>query len=147
MLCGVAFRTMTPTNDHAEKVAATIRGARAVKGLTQEQFGKAIGRSRLWVTQLERARWYTSGEPFSVNPHELVRIATQLEIPAADLLVDAGIPKEDWPDLAHIRSKDDSVRTVDLTALSTRQINLIEALITELKIGNHDHTADNHDDT
>lgn len=61
-----------------QDVGRRIAELRKASGLTQEQFGVALGTSFQWVSQLEGGR--------NITLHSLARIANALHVPLEDLL-------------------------------------------------------------
>ena len=114
-------------------LARLIRSARQDLGMKQTDLAVAADRSRHWVTQLEKGVWYKSGERFTLDGDNALRLALVLNLDPVKGLRAGEVPLERWPDLSKIRSHNASVRVVDISSLTVQQQNLIERLVDELK--------------
>lgn len=127
--------TFVGMGNNTFKLSELVRIARRRAKMNQADLAEAIGRDRSWVVQLEKGRRY-NGNPFETEPLMVLKLAAVLNIDPVEALVAAGIDKSEWPDLSHMRSTSDSVRTVDITTLSNSQAKLVEQLVKEFKDGN-----------
>lgn len=117
------------------ELSELVRIARRRAKMNQADLAEAIGRDRSWVVQLEKGQRY-NGNAFEIEPHMALKVAGVLNLDPVEVLVAGGVDKSQWPDLSHIRSTSDSVRTVDITTLSNSQAKLVEQLVKEFKDGN-----------
>lgn len=102
-------------------------------GISQTDLAEAVGKSRHWVSQLERGAWYRDGNPFTLEPDMAVKLAGVLDIPVVDMLVAGRVPELKWPDLSNYSSIDDNVIVIDVTRLTEHQRDIIQGLINEFK--------------
>ncbi|WP_222863827.1 helix-turn-helix domain-containing protein [Corynebacterium urealyticum] len=112
-----------------------VRAARESLGMSQTDLGAALGRTRQWVWRLEtasdpKARW-----PVGLTP----LLAAVLQISPRDLLIAAGIPEENWPDLASVSSNGTNLVVIEATGLTERQINLLRSIAEEFRSRDLDH--------
>ncbi len=114
------------------KLGNMVRKARLALGMTQQQLGAAMGKSRHWVGQLERGEWYERSV-FTLDGDTAVRLAVTLNLPPAEVLHAGRVPKDRWPDLSKIRSVNARVKFVDITTLTPHQQDIIESLVDEFK--------------
>ena len=114
-----------------------IRAARGELGMSQDELGAVMGgRSRQWVSQLERGERYGGGGAFEVSAGVAVQLALVLDLDPVDVLRAAGVPESQWPNLSNVSAKNGKVKTIDITTLSTNQARIIEDLVDEFKAGN-----------
>ncbi|QQB07432.1 transcriptional regulator [Corynebacterium urealyticum] len=117
------------------KAGRMVRAAREQLGMSQSELGAALGRTRQWVWRLEtgndpRARW-----PVGLTP----LLAAVLQISPRDLLIAAGVPEENWPNLASVSSNGTNLVVIEATGLTERQINLLRSIAEEFRSRDLDH--------
>lgn len=138
--------TAPAEKNHPNELGNLIRVARKRLALTQDELADLLHKSRWWVIQLEKGESYYSAKTNSrgvkIEPMMCVRIADTLNLDPADVLFAAGVPKADWPNFSNILSKSDSVRNIDITALTLEQARLIKGIVEELKKGNTTNERD-----
>ena len=114
-------------------LANLARNARLDLDMSQQDLATAMDKSRHWVAQLERGSWYRSGEAFTLDGDNALRLAMTLNLDPVEVLRAGQVEVNRWPDLSKIRSHSASVRTVDISSLTPQQQDLIERLVDELK--------------
>ncbi|GEM_PF-3394673 len=119
--------TAEPNTQLANLVSMARRGL----GLSQAEMAEAVGKSRHWVTQLEKGSWYRTGEPFTLEVDGALKLAAVLNLHPIDLLQAGRVPRIKWPDLSNYSSNDDRVRVVDITTLTPTQQELVEGIVNE----------------
>ena len=136
--------SLTPMTKKVEKypISDLVRQRRRDLGMTQDDFAKAVDRTRFWVINLEKGESRQTGKPFEVEPLMCVRIADVLALDPVQVLTAAKIPESEWPNFSNIVAKSDFVRHIDITRLTIKQQDLITALVDELKERNIDAGLD-----
>ncbi|SDR77719.1 helix-turn-helix transcriptional regulator [Corynebacterium timonense] len=125
--------TAEPNTQLANLVSMARRGL----GISQADLGEAVGKSRHWVTQLEKGSWYRTGEPFTLESDGAIKLAGVLGLSVVDVLRAGRVPEIKWPDLSNYRSNDANVAVVDITKLTPAQQELVEGIVNEFIRHNH----------
>lgn len=123
----------TSTSEPNMKLANLVRNARLDLDMKQEDLAAAVDKSRHWVAQLERGSWYRTGEPFTLDGDNALRLALALNLDPVEVLRAGQVEVSRWPDLSKIRSNSASVRSLDISSLTPEQQDLIERLVDEFK--------------
>lgn len=121
-------------NDEAPNMvlANLVRDARLGLDMTQEALAEAMGKSRHWVSQLERGEWYKGGT-FTLDGDNALKLAATLGADPLAMLRAGRVDIADWPKQSQMFSNSDSVRLVDIGSLTPTQQDLIERLVDELQ--------------
>lgn len=124
----------TPNNKTPNKpLADLVRTSRALLGMTQEDLGAEVGKTRQWVIQVEKGVWNNGGTRVTLSPENAIKLGLALGKDIRDVLLAGEVPPENWPDLSHISSNQSNLRLVDVTSLTPHQQALIESIVHELK--------------
>lgn len=126
-------RMETSTREPNMRLANLVRNARLDLDMKQEDLAAAVGKSRHWVAQIERGAWYRTGEPFTLDGDNALRLALSLNLDPVEVLRAGQVEVGRWPDLSKIRSNSASVKSIDISSLTPEQQDLIERLVDELK--------------
>lgn len=123
----------TSTSEPNMKLANLVRNARLDLDMKQEDLAAAVDKSRHWVAQIERGAWYRTGEPFTLDGDNALRLSMALNLDPVEVLRAGQVEVARWPDLSKLRSTSASVKSIDISSLTPEQQDLIERLVDELK--------------
>ena len=120
------------SQDANHELADMVHTARTGLGMSQEELAETMGKSRFWVMRMERGL-HRSGAPFDLDGDMALKLASVLNLNPVSTLRAGRVPASRWPNMSHIDSNDGSVKSLDVSSLTSEQRDMIERVVNELK--------------